>query len=116
MVRLGNVGEFVAVCNQWCGVNLAHLDEAQNLRAIAAVHAARLEGQILAVHLGQGQNLRFIIQRHNRHNRIRASALPRQAEGILCTRNLQHNISPSTLAFWRTVAMQSSDATTSTLG
>ena len=54
MVRLGDVGKFVAVRNQWRGVNLALLDEAQNLCTIAAVHAARFEGQILAVHLGQG--------------------------------------------------------------
>ena len=99
VVRLLNVGEFVAMSNQWRGVNLARLDEAQNLRAIAAVHAARLEGQILAVHIGQGQRLWLIIQRHNRHNRIRASALPRQAEGILRTSNFQHHISPSMLAF-----------------
>ena len=99
MVRPGDICEFVAMRNQWRGVNLARLDKAQNLRTIAAVHAARFEDQILAVHLGQRQHLRLIVQRHNRHNRIRASALPRQAEGILRTRNLQHNISTSTLAF-----------------
>ena len=86
MVRLGDVGEFVAVRNQWCRVNLARLDKAQNLRAIAAVHATRFEGQILTVHLGQRQHLRLIVQRHNRHNCIRTSALPREAEGILRTR------------------------------
>ena len=78
VIRLGDVGEFVAVRNQWRGVNLACLNQAQNLGAIAAVHAARFEGQILAVHLGQWQHLRLIVERHNRHNRIRASALPRQ--------------------------------------
>ena len=99
VVSLGDVGKFVAVRNQWCGVNLARLDETQNLRTIAAVHAARFEGQILAVHIGQGQHLWLIVQRYNRHNRIRASALPRQAEGLLRTCNFQHHISPSTLAF-----------------
>ena len=88
MVRLGDVGEFVAVRNQWRRVNLTRLDEAQNLCTIAAVHATRFEGQILALHLREGQYLRLIVQCHNRHNRIRASALPRQAEGILHTRNL----------------------------
>ena len=51
VVRLGDIGEFVAMRNQWRGVNLARLDEAQNLRAIAAIHTARFEGQVLAVHL-----------------------------------------------------------------
>jgi hypothetical protein len=42
--------------NQWRGVNLARLDQAQNLRTIAAVHTARLEGQILAVgYVGVGE-------------------------------------------------------------
>ena len=86
--------------NQWRGVNLARLNQAQNLLAIADVHVARLEGQILAVHLGQWQHLRLIVERHNRYNRIWASTLPRQAEGILRTRNLQHHIGTSTLAFF----------------
>ena len=65
VIRLGDVGEFVAVRNQGRGVNLARLDKAQNLRTIAAVHAARFEGQILAVHLGQWQRLRLVVERHN---------------------------------------------------
>ena len=61
MVRLGDVGEFVAVRNQWCGVNLARLDKAQNLRTIAAVHTARLEGQILAVgYVGVGEHKIYV--------------------------------------------------------
>ena len=79
MVRLGDVGEFVAVSNQWRGVNLTRLDEAQNLRTIAAIYAARFEGQILAVHFGQRQHLRLIVERHNRHNRIWASEVPTRA-------------------------------------
>ena len=99
VVCLGDVGEFVTVRNQWRSVNLARLDEAQNLCTIAAVHAARFEGQVLAVHLGQRQHLRLIVERHNRHNRIRASALPRQAKSILCTRNFEYHISTSSLTF-----------------
>ena len=49
VVCFGDVGEFVAVRDQWCGVNLARLDEAQNLRTITAVYAARFEGQMLGV-------------------------------------------------------------------
>ena len=48
MIRLGDVSEIVAVRNQWCGVNLARLDEAQNLRTIAA-HASRNSGLGLSI-------------------------------------------------------------------
>ena len=45
MVRSLDFREFITVRYQWRCINLARLDEAQNLRAIAAIHAARLEGQ-----------------------------------------------------------------------
>ncbi len=78
--------------NQRRGINFASFNQAQNLRTVAAIHATGFENKILAVHIGQRQALRFIVERHNRYDSIRTRAFPRQLEGIATAGNLQNNI------------------------
>ena len=80
------------VRDQRGGVQLARGDQPQDLGAVAAIHAAGLEGQVFAVHLGQGQHLRPVIQRDDGHDRVRPRALPRHAEALLRARDLEHHV------------------------
>ena len=78
--------------DQRLGIELALGNKLQRFLAVATVHAASLEGQIFAVHIGQRQSLCLVVKRHHRDNRIRTSALPRELKGALCSGNLKHHI------------------------
>ena len=56
-VRLLDILQLIPVRNQRRGVDLALFDEPQDLGAVAAVHAAGFEGEVFAVHVGQGNGL-----------------------------------------------------------
>ena len=84
--------------NEGRGVQLSRRDQVQNLLAVTAVHAAGFEGEILPVHLRQGQELGPIVKRHHRHHRIGAGALPGQAEGLLRPGYLQHPVRAAVVA------------------
>ena len=82
----------VCVRDQRRGIDPAFLDQLQRLCTVAAVHAAGLEDQVLAVHVGQGERLRAVVEGDNRDDRIWARAFPRHVEGGLGTGDLQHNV------------------------
>ena len=71
------------MCNERRSVNLSLRYQPENFGTVATVYSACLEGEVLAVHVGQGKYLRTVIQSHNGHNGIRTSALPSQLEGII---------------------------------
>ena len=69
--------------DEWGGVNLALLNEAEDLLAVAA---ASLEGKVLAIHIRKRKDLRLVIKGNHRYNSIRTGALPREAEGVIGAR------------------------------
>ena len=74
------------------GVNPSFGNEAEDFGTVASVHPARLEGEVLAVHIGQRKHLRTVVERHDGDRGIGAGTLPRQAEGVVGSRHLQHHI------------------------
>ena len=56
--------------DQRLGIEFALGNELQSFLAIATINATGLEGQILAVHIGQRQGLRLVVKRHHRDNGI----------------------------------------------
>ena len=81
------------------GVDLPVGDETENLSAVAAVHAAGLEGQVLAVHVGKGEHLGTVVEGNNGHYGVGAGAFPSKAEGVLCPGNLEYGVGSSVYAF-----------------
>ena len=61
-------------------------------QGIGVVHSAGFEDQVFAVHVGQGQDLRTVIERHDRDDGVGACAGPGHAEGIGGSRHLQHHV------------------------
>ena len=80
------------------GVQFPLRDETQRFLAVAAVHATGLEGEILAVHIRQRQDLGLVIQCHHRHDGVGSCALPRQPEGSVRPCHFQHHICPAVVA------------------
>ena len=78
--------------NQRRSINFAFFNQVQNLRTVAAIHATGFENKIFAVHIGQRQALRFIVERHNRYDSVRTRAFPRELEGVATAGNLQNNV------------------------
>ena len=64
----------------------------QDFFTVTAVHAAGFEGEILSVHLRQGQRLGLVVEGHHRYNGIGPGTAPGKAEGTLGPRHLQHHI------------------------
>ena len=62
--------------DEWRGVNLSLLNQAKHFLAIASVHTTGLEGEVLAIHIGQRKHLGLVIKSHHRYNSIRAGTLP----------------------------------------
>ena len=81
------------------GVDLPVGDETENLSAVAAVHAAGLEGQVFAVHVGKGKHLGTVVEGNNGHYGVGAGAFPSKAEGALCPGNLEYGVGSSVCAF-----------------
>nr|DAL56230.1 MAG TPA_asm: hypothetical protein [Caudoviricetes sp.] len=73
-------------------------DQLQDLAAVASIHPAGLEREVLAVHVGQRQLLRPVVQRHDRHHGVRAGALPGQTEGPVAAGDLQHAVGAAVVA------------------
>lgn len=61
LISLFYSAEWEAVRYEWCGVNLSLFDKLQHLLTVAAVYATRLEREVLAVHVGQGQSLCLVV-------------------------------------------------------
>ena len=92
VVSLLNICQLIAVCDQRGGINFALFNQAENLCAVTSVDAAGFEGQILAVHIRQGQILGLIVEGHYGDDGVGAGALPCQVEGILGTGHFQYHI------------------------
>ena len=84
--------QLIAVGNQGCGIDFALFDQAEDLGAVAAVDAAGFEGQVLAVHIRQGQGLGLVVEGNHGDDGVGAGALPGQAESVLCAGHFQHHI------------------------
>ena len=84
--------------NQRLGIKLAFSNELQRLLAVAAVNTAGLEGQILAIHIGEGKSLRLIVQRHHCYDCIGTRTLPCKFECALRAGNLQYDIRTAVIA------------------
>jgi len=83
------------------GVDAALLDELQRLGAVAAVNAAGLECQVLAVHIGQRQRLDVIIARHHGDNGVGPCRFPGHAEGFRAARHFNHYICAAVIAVFQ---------------
>lgn len=92
VVSLLDICELIAVGNQRGGVDLALLDQAQNLRAVAAVYAAGFDGQVLAVHLRQWQSLGLVVEGHHGDDGVGPGAVPGQTESVLGPGHFQHHV------------------------
>ena len=73
-------------------VQLAVFDQTEDLGGIAAVHAAGLEDQVFAVHIGQGKHLRLVVQCNNGDNGVRTGALPCKTEAFVRACHLADHI------------------------
>ena len=78
--------------DQGRGVQFARLNQPENFGAVAAVHAAGFEGQILSIHLRKGERLGFVIQGYYRHDGVGPGALPGQGKGVAASGYLQHHV------------------------
>ena len=74
VVSFLNIIQLITVGDQRGSIDLSCFDEGKNFGAVAAVHAAGFESQILAVHIRQGQGLCFVVEGHHRDNRKYYSA------------------------------------------
>ena len=79
-------------------INLAFGNQTKNLFTIASIHTARLKRKVLAIHVGQGKNLRTVIEGHYGNNRVRTSTLPCQSEGVIGTCHFNNHICPAMCA------------------
>ena len=70
--------------DQRCGVDLALFDEPQDLVVVAAVDAAGFEGEVFAVHVGEGKGLGFVVEGHHGDDGVGPGAGPGQTEGVRC--------------------------------
>lgn len=78
--------------DEGCGVQLPLGNEGEDLPAAAAVHPAGLEGEVFAVHVGEGEDLRGIVQGHHGDDGVGPGAGPGQGKGALAPRHLQHPV------------------------
>ena len=77
------------------GVDTALGYETEYLGAVAAVHPACLEYQVLAIHVGQWEDLGTVIHGDNGNHGIGTGTLPGHAEGFLRTGHFQDSIGSS---------------------
>ena len=74
VVRAVEFGKRERMRDEWRGIDLPLRDEPHDLAALAAVHAARLEGEVLPVHIGERQHLRRVVQRRDDNDGVGARA------------------------------------------
>lgn len=91
-------------------------DKVEDLGTVTTVYTASLEGKVLAVHVGQRQQLRTVIKRDHRNDGIGTRTLPRKAEGIVGPRDLDNAVGPAVFAAAHDVFAHSPGAHTSTSG
>ena len=81
-----------------CGVYPTLFYEAEDLLTIATIHATGLEGEVLAVHIGQRKNLRLVVKSHYGNDGIRTGSLPCEAEGVIGSGHLKYSVGSSMIA------------------
>ena len=91
-VGLHHVRQRIGVGDQRLRIQLPGRDQTQDLPTAAGVHAAGLEGQILAVHLGQRQALALFVHSSHHHDAAGPGRLPRCLEGIRAARSLNDHV------------------------
>ena len=74
------------------GIYLALCYQIQNLLTVAAIHSARLEDEVLAIHIRQREQLRLVVHGNDGDDGIRTGTFPGQLEGVLTARYLHHHI------------------------
>ena len=97
-VGLVDVAECEVMGYEWRGVYPALFNQRQYLLAVASVHTAGLEGEVLSVHIRKRKNLRLVIESHYRDNGVRPCALICQTEGPFCSGDFQYSVSSSMFA------------------
>ena len=80
------------------GVNLSLRYQPERLLAVAPIHTSCLKGQVLAIHIGQGEHLWLVIEGYDRDDGIGTRTSPRQTEGVLGARHFQHTVSSTMVA------------------
>ena len=93
-----NAAEGEAVGDEWGGVDFALLDEAKHFLAVATVNAARLEGEVLAIHVGQGEHLWLVVEGHDGDDGVGACALPCQLESGGSASHFKHTVGTAMVA------------------
>ena len=92
-VAFFNVGKRAAVSNERRGIDLALLDrQTQGFGAVAAIHPTGFENQVFAVHIGQRQRLRAVVEGYDGHGGVGPGTGPCHAEGIRRAGHLQHRV------------------------
>ena len=116
VVGLFDIFQLIAVGNQGSGVDFALFDEVQDFGAVAAVYAAGFEGEVFAVHVGQGKGLGFVVEGHHGDDGIGPGAGPGQTEGVLWPATSSTTSAPPWSEFARVNASHSSGVHVSTSG
>ena len=93
-----NVAEGEAVGDEWGGVDFALLDEAKHFLAVATVNAASLEGEVLAIHVGQGEHLWLVVEGYDGDDGVGACALPCQLESGGSASHFKHTVGTAMVA------------------
>ena len=66
IVRRFNLIQRENMRDERCGIQLTVFNQPQDFCGVAAIHAAGLEREVLAVHIGQRKRLRLVVQCNNR--------------------------------------------------
>ena len=98
VVGLLNLTQRETMRDERSSVNLSLLNQAKNFLAIASVDAACLEGEILAIHIGQRQKLWLVVKGHYGHDGIGSGTLPRKAESVIGSCHFEHTVSSTMFA------------------
>lgn len=97
-VRFFYSAEWETMGDEWGSVYLSLLYKMKHFFAVASIYTAGLEGEVLAVHIGQRQYLGFVIKCYYCNYGVRACALPSQAEGVFASGYLYYTVGASVVA------------------
>lgn len=80
------------------GVYFALFDEGEDFGAVAAVHSACFEGQVFAVHVGQGEKLGGVIEGYDGDGGVGAGTVPCQVEGVFGSGYFEYDVGSAVVA------------------
>ena len=87
-----------AVRDEGSGVDLADFNQTKHLLAVATIHTTGLEGEVLAIHIGQGKHLGLVVKGNHGYNSIGSGTLPSQAEGVISPSHFEHAVGSPVVA------------------